>query len=129
MKKLSKKARPVETIFDLIEIQDSCIRYLAEKEKFKDREEWLEAFRTITEATKGFISDDTLQLLLIMDEYGLYRFKRYVLKLRQKLMRDFNTLRQIYVQKGLLQVEEFKPLTTMQIPREYPFRRRGVENE
>jgi len=105
---LSKKARPVESIFDIIELQNTCIEFLTANEKFDSREKWFEAFKLINDSTKGYISEDTLQLLLIIDEYGLWRFKRFILKLKQKLMRDFNTLRQIYVTKGLLQLPYVK---------------------
>ena len=96
---MSKKAA-TETIFELMDQQDEVIQLLRSKEKFENAEEWKEAYISIRRKARGFLSEQTRQLLWIIDEGKLWKLKRYIRKLLQMLERDFDVLRQEYTRKG-----------------------------
>jgi len=117
---VSRRAKPIETIFDLIDKQISFLRLLREKKKFKNEQEWEEAQPLLEDAHKGEINEnDTLQLLFIMDEWNKWKWKRIVLKFRQKLRRDMNITKRIYLSKGWIAKEIQRSLDSTKMPFEY----------
>lgn len=117
---MSRRAKPIETIFDLIDKQISFLRLLREKKKFKNEQEWEEAQPLLEDAHKGEINEnDTLQLLFIMDEWNKWKWKRIVLKFRQKLRRDMNITKRIYLSKGWIAKEIQRSLDSTKMPFEY----------
>jgi len=80
-------------------------------------EEWIEIRGEIGRATKGFLSNDTVELINLLDEHGLYIYPRYLLKLEQKLRKDFNELRKVYVGKGWVYLPQIgQPPSTLEYP-------------
>lgn len=117
-----KKGAQIETVFDVMEMQDYLLNMLSEKRMEISvngevtGDEWRAIREEIGRAAKGFISEDTVELINIMDEHGLYVYPRYLLKLEQKLRRDFNTLRKIYVEKGWIYLPPVGEVTTLERP-------------
>lgn len=99
---MSNRREPfLESIFDLLGKQDAVIATLQKTTGFTE-DTWLAFQSALGDASKGFLSEDTTQLLFIVDEYKLYDVPRLLMKLKQKLFRDFNLLRKVFVEKGLL---------------------------
>lgn len=120
MKKVSKRKEfPVETIFELLRKQDLFVDELFRKNKFKDREEFLECLKELGDCTKGFLSNDLIFTIMLIEEYDMYddpkMYKRFV----QLVLRDLNEIRKIYVTKGLLQKELPLSIDSTKIPFSY----------
>ena len=117
-----KREAPVETVFDVMESQEELLDKLSSKRMEISvggelaEEEWMEIRRGIGEAAKGFLSEDTVELINVIDQFGLYAYPRYLLKLEQKLRRDFNELRRIYVQKGWIHLPQVRDVTSLEAP-------------
>lgn len=110
---MSGKREPfLESIFDLLEKQDAVIATLQHTKEFSE-ETWLSFQSALGDASKGFLGEDTTEMFFIMDEFKLYDIPRLLLKLKQKLFRDFNLLRKVFVEKGLLAKAFTRPRTTL----------------
>jgi len=126
---LSKRVKaPLETIFELLQQQDEYIDKLFRKNRFEKREDFLEAIKELGYVTKGFLSDDLICTIMIMEEYDMYDDEKMYKCFVQLVLRDLNEIRKIYVTKGLLQVEIPKTkVYSLESPRGW-VKPRGVAN-
>jgi len=111
----------VEDYYTLLELQHELLELLPTSEVDPDwvpfnAAMWDEFRNKLPDAHKGFLSDRARDLMNIISRGRLWGDIKRMYRLRELLERDFDRVRQIYVQQGRVYVAQERPVLSVDQP-------------
>ena len=111
----------VEDYYTLLDLQHELLEMLPTSEVDPDwvpfdAATWDEFRNKLPDAHKGFLSDRARDLMNIISRGRLWGDIKRMYRLRELLERDFDRVRQIYVQQGRVYVAQERPVLSVDQP-------------
>ena len=111
----------LEDYYTLLDLQHELLEMLPTSEEDPDwvpfdAGTWDEFRNKLPDAHKGYLSDRTRNLINIISRGRMWDNIRRMYRLRELLERDFDKVRQIYVQQGRVYVAQERPVLSVDQP-------------